>query len=257
MADLITLDLLTQDSVEELRSKLKTNEAGLLWDLTWDDLVKTFSLKTFASTYALDPAVHLKVAADDERNRDMDAENSKRILQALPHLSAADATDERLWVTLALRDFRSYLHGRWPRKNVPVGNHLRNHAFAGDSRTRDRDHAISRLWWTAKYAVRMTPSTADDTLALLFHNSDLIVQFIQGRTNLSSIPALARAILKLAGGFLDPQSDAKWNRENWRNFMTEVDFLAGRQALGILTEEELISELRPIFDRHLAGAAVV
>lgn len=177
MADLVPLELLTDDSVEELRSKLKTNEASKIWSMSWAELTKEFQLRTFQSAHLLDPSVHLRSATDGERPRDADAANAKLVLRALPKLTTADATDERLWVTLGLRDYRHYLHQRWPLERVQIGNHLRNHAFAGDSRTRDRDHAISRLWWTGRYAARMTPDTVDQTIDLLFHNSDLIVQF--------------------------------------------------------------------------------
>jgi hypothetical protein len=250
MADLLPLDLLTEDSVEELRSKLKTNEASKIWSMPWPELTKEFGLKTFRSAHVLDSSVHLRVAADEERNRDADAANAQLILRALPELTVADATNERLWVTLGLRDFRQYLHARWPQKQVPIGNHLRNHAFAGDARTRDRDHAISRLWWTGRYAARMTPESVDQTLDLLFHNSDLVVQFTQGRTNLSGAPTLARAILNVAAGFLDADSSLEYSRDEWRGFMVEVDMIAGRRALGFLTTAELRAQLEPIFERR-------
>ncbi|MDZ8275715.1 DUF6339 family protein [Microbacterium aquimaris] len=254
MADLMPLDLLTADSVEELRSKLKTSEASTLWTASWAELVDKFGLKTFRSAHVLDASIHLRVAASGERNREMDAENSKLMLRALPELTAADATDERLWVTLALRDFRPYLHARWPQERAPIGNHLSNHAFAGTTRIRDRDHAISRLWWTGRYAVRMTPDDVEHTLDLLFHNSDLIVQFIQGRTNLSGAPNIARVVLYLAGRFLRDDADVEYNRENWRGFMQDVDFLAGRRALGYLSVEQLRELLEPLFVRRLSRA---
>ena len=97
-------------------------------------------------------------------------------------MTPAQATDERFWVTAGFSVGKEYSLARWPFAEVldaetSDGNensdsqeskrqkrikentsNAVNHWFCSNSRSRMRDHAISRLWWMAYIARRVNPA---------------------------------------------------------------------------------------------------
>ena len=70
----------------------------------------------------------------------MDRENSELIHGLLPKLTRAQATDERLWVTLAFREGLEYSVLRWGGEEIDI----RKYSFTGLHRQVDPNGAISR-----------------------------------------------------------------------------------------------------------------
>jgi hypothetical protein len=248
------LRILTLDSVDRLRIEATGPRAGKLWTRSLLDLESEFDLKFIESEYDVDLQQELLLSSPGVAFRELDAANSQRIQDALPTLTPADATDERLWVTLALSAYRDYLLDRWPKNSDDLGNHIINHVFASTGRARERDHAIARLWWSGYYVRRFAPTQMDATLRAFFTNSDLPVQFL-GRPNLATVGTLARATLAVFRKYFLAQS-VEYKRPAVRAFFEGLDLLAGRQALGTLPQAQVDALVEACFRNSLAlGAA--
>lgn len=247
MRDAQPMRILTADSVDELRVRART-EAQRIWDSSLDELVDAYDLKMVDSEYLITPGIGLRMKDDSLTYRELDAENSEQLLNLLPTLTMADAVDERLWVTLALGLFGDYTRDRWPLAGVDVSRHLSNHVFASTDRKRERDQSIARLWWSGQYVRRFAGNSLNLSLQAFFANSDLPVQLL-GRPNLASVGSIARPILQVFEKYLlDDQ--IKYSRGGVRKFLEGVDFLAGRRALGVLSDDEVLGLLEPSFRAH-------
>ncbi|MBC6493554.1 DUF6339 family protein [Microbacterium sp. 4-7] len=250
MSELQKVLILTSDSVDTLRVMAAGANASEIWNNDLDALVKTHSLRFIESEYEVDPTQGLQLSDGDFRRRDLDATNARQILRVLPNLTAADAVDERLWVTLALGHFRGYMRDRWPADDDALGNHVRNHVFASTDRRRERDHAIARLWWSGSYVRRFVDaSQVNPALQAFFSNSDLSVQIL-GRPSLATIPALARAILAVVTKYFVDQ-EVPYDRTGVRSFLEALDYLAGRRALGTVPANVLLEVVEERFREHV------
>lgn len=250
MSEMQQLRILTADSVDTLRVMAAGSQAAEVWNNDLDSLVKTLDLRFIESEYEVDGNYGLQLSDGDTRQGDLDAANARLILRVLPNLTPADAVDERLWVTLALGYFRNYTRDRWPASDDALGNHVINHVFASTDRRRERDHAIARLWWSGSYVRRFAdPSDLNPALQAFFSNSDLSVQVL-GRPSLATVPALARALLSVLTNYLVNQ-ETPYDRVGVRSFLEDLDYLAGRRALGTLPEAELFQIVEESFRENL------
>ncbi len=250
MSELQKIPILTSDSVDTLRVMAAGSRAAEVWNNDLDSLVKTHGLRFIASEYEVDPTQGLQLSDGDFARRDLDATNARQVLRVLPNLTFADAVDERLWVTLALGYFRSYMRDRWPADEESLGNHVVNHVFASTDRRRERDHAIARLWWSGSYVRRFVDEDQiNPALQAFFANSDLSVQIL-GRPSLATIPALARAILAVLTTHLVDQ-ELPYDRTGVRSFLESLDYLAGRRALGTVPAQVLHEMVEERFREHL------
>ena len=250
----IQLKVLSGASVDTLRVLSTRGEAGRIWSSALEETVAKHSLEFVDSPYLIRRDTSLRTGDGVSAIRELDAANSSRIHQLLPKLSRAEATDERLWITLALGEFGEYSRDRWPLGNVPASRHLENHLFLGTARRRERDQAISRLWWTGEYVRRFVdPAQAIPTLNAVFSNSDLVVQLL-GRPNVATIAPLAKAVLYTVRERFGDEG-TKYSRDAFRSFMESLDLLAGRRILGVLTDEEVARIVEESFDHAFDGSS--
>ena len=130
----MTLSILSQSSVDQLRMLSKRNAVTIL-DTSYDELVTDYSLQELDIDVKFDDSVTLQLPKGESQESNNDDKNCMLMLKALPTLTDIDATDERLWVTLGLRDFKEYTLARWPKKNEQkASNHILHHWFAGTTR---------------------------------------------------------------------------------------------------------------------------
>lgn len=80
-----------------------------------------------------------------------DFENAVLVFEYLRDLTRTQATDPRLWVTLAHTTFWRYVHARWGESATEaLRTAVLRHWFVPDGgKASLRTHAISRLWWAA------------------------------------------------------------------------------------------------------------
>lgn len=98
-------------------------------------------------------AVYLQnpIEFEDDLNANGDKlRNFILVHQAVGEIDAASASNGRLWTTLAIYDFRDYMHERWPVANEKWRNTLLSRWIVkSSSRGNLIRQEFSRMWWVA------------------------------------------------------------------------------------------------------------
>ena len=242
------LAVLSSDSVEKLRNYLPQHYNALV-DFD-DDIKHDLGLIFVPTHYEFDgngATLEHPVSRDQVGFRD--AENCVRILKFLPNLTAADATDERLWTTLATFQFRDYVLARWPvteQKAEERDQYVRNHWFAAGVRGRMRNNAISRLWWMGHIATKIPGRSMEEVFEVLFYNSDYRSSLLERNTSANAINVTAGILEVTKRAY---ETGVQFNRERFRDFMKDVDFLGGRINLASLSVEQVIEVTTPLYKK--------
>lgn len=243
------LTILSEQGLIRLRTLIATDPALILKSL--EDISSEFEgVEFIESNYDLVEATDLDVRGSTKAGQ-LEAKNARSVYDSLSNLDNAGACDERLWVTLALRDYRSYTFARWGSKlnskspKSDLTGFFVNHVLLSGTRSRWRDQAISRLWWHARYAALVAPEVKDQVLALLLGNTELGGQIL-GKPSIGTSVRLGRAVVLAS---LEKFSNPKdFNRAYFRTFMKQVDLLAGRRLLNAVNQSDLDKELKSLLE---------
>lgn len=205
-----------------------------------------------------------------------DIANALTLFKSMPSLTAAQAADERLWVTLTLGRYWEYATSRFPISAVGLfgrqrkgetrsvaerlaeaqQNWIKEHYFAGSPRIRLRGNAVSRLWWMAHYSSGFEGFTTEEVMnRLLGKSQDLMRTLVFDRPWIASSPHLARAVIEILMNdttFDSLPGDSR--RHGFREFVMQIDLLAGRRVLSYLSTEDLVKELQPIYVASMKAA---
>ena len=239
----MTISVLSQASVDNLRMIVKRGEPILAQ--AFEDTLVQYNLQLIEIDIDFDSSVKLALPDGETQDTNNDAKNCILISSAFPNLTDIEATDERLWVTLGLREYKDYSVARWPLKNDDkLANNTINHWFAGSSRGFMRDHAVSRLWWYHRLCSRIQNRSANETLNLLFFNSDYRSSMLERNTT-SAITEVVSAIIEITDE--NRKKGINYNREKFRDFMKSLDLLAGRSRLSVLSKEQLKTKLTALY----------
>ncbi|MDB2602826.1 DUF6339 family protein [Gammaproteobacteria bacterium] len=240
----MSISLLSQSSVDYLRH-LASQGVDIL-GVDFDELVSTYDLSILSVNYHFKDNFDLKVPEGSTQELNGDIENCLQLSKILPDLDDIDATDERLWVTLALREFKQYSISRWPLKgkNDDPNKHLLNHWFAKGTRALMRDHAISRLWWYQRLCERMNTDSKEETLKMLLFNSDYRSSMLERNTT-SAISEVVSVIVEITHEY--KSKGVQYNRDKFRDFMKELDLIAGRSHLAVLSRHQLYEKIKVLY----------
>ena len=258
------LQVVDEDSLLTLHYKITTSPQMLMKDESevesFEVLSKKFELKLTESTYQFDGTHQLVLPKSKSwrgENGNGDRENCEAIFRALPGLTATEATDQRLWVTLCFNQFSDYTNVRWPivppkdpkARDKALTNALFEHRFAGTARARWRNNSISRLWWMGFYAHSFSDLSSDFVLDILCLDSDLVGTLL-GRPWTSNNRLVARCILKeLHNEYFSPNSP-DFSREKFRKTLKELDLRAGKYLLAALGENGIENLVSSVFASH-------
>ena len=237
--------VLKSESVQKLKRSILAKPS--LMEMPYDDLCDELHLSSVSTNYKVNPDIALVMPKGATQELNGDAENCKLILQILPELTPAQATDERLWVTLCFSEFRDYSNERWPFRSSEEGklqNHISNHWFASGVRGRMRDNALSRLWWMGYMAKNIPEFSLEKVFDILFFNSDYRSSLLERNSTANAIN-VTTAILKITDEAYT--SGTPFKRDSFRNFMSKVDTLGGRSNLASMDVNSLIKVLKPIY----------
>ena len=239
--------VLNTESVQKLRRVvLSTPE---IIDETLDDFADRYSLSFVSSAYVLNEDVSLVLPAGISQEQNHDSDNCRLILEALPTLNPADATDERLWVTLCFGRFSSYVRERWQFRDGnedKLSKHVLNHWFASRVRERMRDNGVSRLWWMGYVAQRVPGMSTSQVHELLYANSAYRSDLLERNSSANALNVLA-AVLTVSQRA--SEEGIAYHRNSWRDFMKQVNFLGGRRNLAAMSQPSLVELLTPVYKR--------
>jgi hypothetical protein len=232
------MKVLSRASIGELRGVAHTNPK-LVWESHLDDLVSTYSLKTVEVQVTYEKGHEFKIGGARERTHDEG--NATILRQALPSLTPSQATDERIWATLALGDYKEYVLKRWApadATNYPVDLKL----FVANTRALVRDHAIARLWWRGYFAEQVSKSHCSNPLRLMFEYEDIPGE-ISGRSILTDSKVLSAYMGQLDAGLHAISEDGENGTVDGKSYIQgigkQLNFLAGRFQLGGVSGDRL------------------
>lgn len=237
--------VLKTESVQRLRRAILAKPE--LFELNIEELTEQLNLGFVSAPYATNKDPKLEIPKGFSQNENLDSENCQKILQIFPALTPAQATDERLWVTLCFGDFAEYTRARWPFRNSEedkLSKHIFNHWFASNIRGRMRDNAIGRLWWMGYTARKVPGMSMSEVYEILFANSDYRSSLLERNSSANSLNVLV-AVLKVSADAY--KAGIPYKREPFRKFMSRVDTLGGRSNLAAMNEETLKDLLIPIY----------
>ena len=234
--------VISSNSLEELRNIVLVEKSFVLQPL--EELVSRYSLTLVETEIVVEPNFSLIMPLNDSWSGNMDRENSLLIQSVLPGLSRAAATDERIWVTLAFREAFDYSVNRWGGgKND--NKQILNHWFAPSSRSKWRDHSVSRLWYVSSFASNLEGISLDDALGVLYSNSELLNSFL-GRPRTTASNRVASKIILLLHSKSQGFPENRFDREKFRALMKEIDLRTGSMQVNALSKmefEEFFDEL--------------
>lgn len=243
--------VLKSESVQRLRRQLQNTPEN--YALPLDELVSLYHLSFADTAYTVNDEIALSLPVGIKQSENMDSENCQKILQILPSLTPAQATDERLWVTLCFGSFAEYVKERWPFRSsddVKLANHVANHWFASSIRGRMRDNGIARLWWMGHTANRIPHMSMGEVYEILFANSDYRSSLLERNSTANSMNVLV-AVLKVTSDAYD--QGIPYKRDNFRKFMAKIDTLGGRSNLATIDEASLVQLFAPIYASCYSG----
>jgi hypothetical protein len=241
------LQVLKTESVQKLRRVVVATPEIIEESL--DELAEKHSLSFVQSVYTINTDVALFQPQGISQELNKDSENCSRILEALPNLNPANATDERLWVTLSFGVYAAYIRERWQFRNSQedkLSKHVLNHWFASGVRGRMRNNGISRLWWMGYIAKKVPGMSMQQVYEVLYANSDYRSTLLERNSSANSLNVLT-AVLKVSHAAFE--SGAPYNRQSWRDFMMKVNFIGGRRNLAAMTQDSLIQLLTPVYKK--------
>lgn len=232
------MKVLSRASIGELRGVAHTNPK-LVWESHLDDLVSTYSLKTVEVQVTYEKGHEFKIGGTRERTHD--EANAAILRQALPSLTPSQATDERIWATLALGDYKEYVLKRWApgdATDYPVDLKV----FVANTRALVRDHSIARLWWRGHFSEQVDPAHCANPMGLMFEYEDIPGE-ISGRSILTDSRVLSAYMGQLQAGLQALAADDGEGPIGGRSYIQgigkQLNFLAGRFQLGGVGDERL------------------
>lgn len=240
------MEVFSLASLNKLSVYISSNQSDTRIVYDFESLSEEFEIQYLPLQFDLDPT-NIDLLLPSDNKSESDKENLKTIYNAFNHLTPAQATDERIWATLSVRYFSEYTLLRWPLPNneSKVAKHIKSHWLCGPGvRSRVRDNSISRLWWMGYLVHQLGDWHPDEVSDVLFNNSDYRASIVERSSSASSYNVVG-AILSITKEAFN--NGIQYNRENFRSFMKEVNYIAGRSNLAALTQVQLIGLLRPIY----------
>jgi len=235
-----TMRVLSRASISELKGVAHGNPQ-LVWESHLDDLVEKYSLQTVEVAVRYEKGHEFKPGGP--RDRANDESNAGILRKALPALTPSQATDERIWATLALGDYKEYVLRRWAVSDT-TKYPLDLKVFVANTRALVRDHSLARLWWRSYFAQQVSKHHSLDPLALMFEYEDIPSE-ISGRSILTDSTVLSAYIGQLQAGLQaiseDGDSPTVLSKTYIQGIGKQLNFLAGRFQLGGISAERLSS----------------
>lgn len=179
-----------------------------------------------------DVFLSLPALKEDDKQGNYDLENAISLYEAMP-LNRYQATDMRLWASLAHYEYGQYMKNRWPLKQNPIRNILVR--YLGTDKPFSR-HGLARLWWS----VQLTIDEAAKNDTEKYRYTRLFWKDQDRADNLSAyrlchIKPLLWAVLEAYETYPNTFS----NRELRRLFIKKLNQFGGIKCLDALDKKQL------------------
>lgn len=243
------MKVLTRESILRLRG-VAHGDPKRVWESHLDDQIANLDLETIDVDVRYERGHEFLIANVGERR--FDKSNAERLQKALPHLTPSQATDERIWATLALGDYKEYVLKRWARSEG-AGYSIGSKIFVSNTRSLVRDHSIARLWWRNHFASLVARHHSPDALDLFFTYEDIPGE-ISGRSILTDQRVLSAYVGHIDRGVKTITPTQLENGLSPKKYIQgigkQLNFLSGRFHLGGVSDKRL-GELLAIAERNV------
>jgi len=173
-----------------------------------------------------------------EGGQHYDLENTRRVYNALKHLTITQATDERLWAYMTHVQQWHYMRARWPveGKSKP-GEFIRQRYFfmSNPDRALIRN-GMARLWWYGYVSYDETRKDPFELTSLLLHTLDIAGSLLERA--FSRNPGITKGVLE-ALAELRSQGQPVPDRETFRKVMRHLVLIGGVTVLDSLSQDEI------------------
>jgi hypothetical protein len=246
--------VLTKQGLVSLRG-IAAAEPKSLWEEPLDALVAEHKLETVEVQVEFQRGHDFIVGKP--RDAQFDLGNAVNLRKALPELTASQATDERIWATLALGHYKDYVMTRWATsENLTVA--VRNKIFASGTRSLVREHSLARLWWRGHFASLIDPKHSKNPLEVIFSYEDIPSE-IAARSILTDPKVLSAYFGVIEKGLAQLKKQPESSRMSSKLFIQrtgkKLNMLAGRFIFGSVTPERLSALMEDAYLRVMADRA--
>jgi len=181
-------------------------------------------------------AVSLKESASAKK----DSKNALRLWKKYSHLTPVDARDTRIWTLLSHGEFLKYARARYPipKDDDEAVKNIRLHYFASTARGLERDHAVSRLWWSAFMASRVENLEIKEALDTFLYKLDVRANLAE-RSTMAQCQNLFSAWIEVLHENKSTKKEEFFVRNVYRSALKDLNALGGYVLLDSLDAKTL------------------
>ena len=183
-------------------------------------------------------------------NKASEFDNALLVWQSLYQLSPSLACEGRIWTRLSHVECFTYSKERWlsvDSTDDKFSSDVKTHFFARTMTARRDDHAIARLWWTAKIASKLSSSgDITEPLKYLTKKADIRSGFVE-RTMMMSRPVVGRAVIQL----MDENPEIYKTEDKFRNFMKLLNRTGGGIGFELQNFDDTLKSFKDCAERSL------
>lgn len=213
-------------------------------DLTESQVLKEYTKESFSfqenALVETDLIVENPISLDlSNRTGADDFQNAISLFETFSQLTPAEATDAKLWTTLAHYDCWGYMRKRWPAEvNSAKSNkeYIEQRYFIKSINSKNLlRHGISRLWWMVYLTYNDGGSNpyelTEEVFSMLDYTTHLL-SGVQGRNR-----NFSRAILKFV--IKNKELFEKYKESRVRFVLRKLNYMAGYKVFSVLPENDI------------------
>ena len=228
----MNIKIITEDNLLKIKKNLETISENVFHkkEQTIENIIGSESV--LVNTDINIEQFELLMNKPSEQKALTDIDNIEILYSKLKFLSDSQASDERLWASLCLYQFRDYMKYRWGNSAID----LKNHYIFGYSKQRSLfRNGIARLWWIGRLTYDDTNIDPFTLTRFMCQYQDLI-ETICGRNIFNN--------KNFCLGFLSALHDLyteglKIDRKLIRNIAKYANLLSGTYILDMLSRDEV------------------
>ena len=198
-------------------------------------------------------ASKLNVAISNSNMPETDKGNAITVYKYFQNLTPHQSSSERIWVYYCHKH-RDYVASRWlgntNKSQEDLTKIIAKRFFLSGTRGVVSDNALSRLWHMGRFAYAIEPQNPSAFLDVILQFQDIWKQSVERASVFSSIDAMTAAYLVMQ----DPVMSLITNRNNFRNWMKELDKKAGTIMFSALSRDDLVTIFRHEAEAVLSDA---
>ena len=238
------LHLLNDSALRSLKRDIHSNLVNYRQDdSTWIESFLGEKGNTFISKID-DADVDLLIPSDENR-KEYDGINAARIHAAFPGITAAVATDERLWATLCHGKFYHFMKARWPIETIQRTQTLdgivlqRYFFYRNDPRKSLERNGLSRLWLSAEMTYDPDRENPYELTDVMLQNTNFVFHLFGRKfsSNRDILQGTLEAIL-----MLEREYGRTVSKTPLKEYARRLNLIGGASLLDLWSKEDAMKD---------------